>query len=107
VKLPVYPDGAVTVTLPLRRAGDAGPTEAVVTFGACSEQRCTSPSSTRASPSARPADPDRAGSAGRHRAEVGTAWRAAVSPGYAISAVKASIAMFRPVVPAMTSAPQP
>ncbi|MQS16496.1 hypothetical protein F7Q99_30960 [Streptomyces kaniharaensis] len=42
VELPVYPDGAVTISLPVRRA-DAGPTEAVVSFGACSEQRCMVP----------------------------------------------------------------
>ncbi|WP_033355629.1 protein-disulfide reductase DsbD family protein [Kitasatospora aureofaciens] len=42
VELPVYPDGAVTVTLPVRRS-DGGPAEAVVSFGACSEQRCLIP----------------------------------------------------------------
>ncbi|MFD0273574.1 hypothetical protein ACFVHB_06605 [Kitasatospora sp. NPDC127111] len=42
VQLPVYPDGPVTVTLPVRRTG-TGPSEAVVSFGACSEQRCLIP----------------------------------------------------------------
>ncbi|MFJ7250542.1 hypothetical protein ACIQWA_38685 [Kitasatospora sp. NPDC098652] len=42
VQLPVYPDGAVTVALPVRRTA-TGPSEAVVSFGACSEQRCLIP----------------------------------------------------------------
>ncbi|MFD9685096.1 hypothetical protein ACFWXO_04970 [Kitasatospora sp. NPDC059088] len=42
VQLPVYPDGAVTVALPARRTA-TGPSEAVVSFGACSEQRCLIP----------------------------------------------------------------
>ncbi|MER7673274.1 hypothetical protein ABTY61_33105 [Kitasatospora sp. NPDC096128] len=49
VDLPVYPDGAVTVTLPVRRAA-TGPSEAVVSFGACSEQRCLIPVTDQAVP---------------------------------------------------------
>jgi len=49
VDLPVYPDGAVTVTLPVRQAGP-GQAEAVVSYGACSEQRCLMPVTDRTIP---------------------------------------------------------
>jgi hypothetical protein len=42
VALPVYPDGPVTVTLPVRRFGDAG-VDVAVSFGACSEATCLPP----------------------------------------------------------------
>ncbi|SCL44453.1 Disulphide bond corrector protein DsbC [Micromonospora eburnea] len=42
VDLPVYPDGPVTVTLPVRSTGD-GPAEVVVTYGACSAGTCLPP----------------------------------------------------------------
>ncbi|WP_200213545.1 protein-disulfide reductase DsbD domain-containing protein [Micromonospora coerulea] len=42
VTLPVYPDGPVTVTLPVRSTGD-GPAEVVVTYGACSASTCLPP----------------------------------------------------------------
>ncbi|MFE9694226.1 hypothetical protein [Micromonospora sp. NPDC005806] len=42
VNLPVYPDGPVTVTLPVRSTG-GGPTELVVTYGACSASTCLPP----------------------------------------------------------------
>lgn len=42
VELPVYPDGPVTVTLPVRATGE-GPAEVVVTYGACSENTCLPP----------------------------------------------------------------
>ena len=42
VTLPVYPDGPVTVTLPVRSIGD-GPAEVVVTYGACSASTCLPP----------------------------------------------------------------
>lgn len=42
VTLPVYPDGPVTVTLPIRSTGD-GPAEVVVTYGACSASTCLPP----------------------------------------------------------------
>lgn len=37
VALPVYPDGPVTVTLPVRRTGAVDAARAVVGYGACSE----------------------------------------------------------------------
>jgi hypothetical protein len=42
VDLPVYPDGPVTVTVPVRRSGD-GRAEVVVTYGACSLTICLPP----------------------------------------------------------------
>ncbi|MFC4905690.1 hypothetical protein [Actinomadura gamaensis] len=39
--LPVYPDGPVTLTLPLRRSGHAG--DAVVSYAACSPTTCLPP----------------------------------------------------------------
>ncbi|MFJ1707234.1 hypothetical protein [Kitasatospora sp. NPDC088346] len=42
VELPVYPDGPVTLTLPVHRTGEAR-AEAVVSYGACSEGRCLIP----------------------------------------------------------------
>jgi hypothetical protein len=42
VDLPVYPDGPVTVTVPVRRTGD-GRAEVVVTYGACSLTTCLPP----------------------------------------------------------------
>jgi len=42
VALPVYPDGPVTVTVPVRRTGD-GRAEVVVTYGACSLTTCLPP----------------------------------------------------------------
>ncbi|MGW4896797.1 hypothetical protein ACWEQL_31745 [Kitasatospora sp. NPDC004240] len=42
VDLPVYPDGPVTLTLPVRTGGQ-GPAEAVVGYAACSLQRCLFP----------------------------------------------------------------
>ena len=42
VTLPVYPDGPVTVTLPVRSIGE-GPAEVVVTYGACSASTCLPP----------------------------------------------------------------
>ncbi|WP_176731610.1 protein-disulfide reductase DsbD domain-containing protein [Micromonospora rhizosphaerae] len=42
VTLPVYPDGPVTVTLPIRSTAD-GPAEVVVTYGACSASTCLPP----------------------------------------------------------------
>ncbi|PWU43778.1 hypothetical protein DLE60_12345 [Micromonospora globispora] len=47
VTLPVYPDGPVTVTLPVRSIGD-GPAEVVVTYGACSASTCLPPVRERA-----------------------------------------------------------
>jgi hypothetical protein len=41
-ELPVYPDGPVTFTLPVRRTG-AGSAEVVVSYGACSESTCLMP----------------------------------------------------------------
>ncbi len=49
VELPVYPDGPVTVTLPVRSTGD-GPAEVVVTYGACSPSTCLPPVRERAVP---------------------------------------------------------
>ncbi|SEL86786.1 protein-disulfide reductase DsbD family protein [Streptacidiphilus jiangxiensis] len=44
VDLPVYPDGPVTLTLPVERtAGATGAAEAVVSFGACSADQCLAP----------------------------------------------------------------
>jgi hypothetical protein len=42
VDLPVYPDGAVTITLTVEQTGSKQ-ADAVVTYGACSEQRCLMP----------------------------------------------------------------
>ncbi|HEU5418854.1 MAG TPA: protein-disulfide reductase DsbD domain-containing protein [Streptosporangiaceae bacterium] len=42
VDLPVYPDGPVTVTVPVRRTGN-GRAEVVVTYGACSATTCLPP----------------------------------------------------------------
>jgi thiol-disulfide isomerase/thioredoxin len=40
-RLPVYPDGPVTLTLPVRRSGDS--VEVVVSYGACSATQCLIP----------------------------------------------------------------
>jgi hypothetical protein len=42
VDLPVYPDGPVTVTVPVRQTGN-GPAEVLVTYGACSPTTCLPP----------------------------------------------------------------
>lgn len=42
VDLPVYPDGPVTVTVPVRRTGN-GPAEVAVTYAACSTTTCLPP----------------------------------------------------------------
>ncbi|GAA2096335.1 hypothetical protein GCM10009759_25430 [Kitasatospora saccharophila] len=42
VELPVYPDGAVTFTLPVRSTGSRQ-ADVVVSYGACSETRCLVP----------------------------------------------------------------
>jgi hypothetical protein len=42
VDLPVYPDGPVTVTVPVHRVGN-GPAQVVVTYGACSLSTCLRP----------------------------------------------------------------
>ncbi|MFD9127318.1 hypothetical protein [Kitasatospora sp. NPDC059571] len=47
VLLPVYPDGPVTITLPVRSTGP-GQAEAVLSYGACSEQRCLVPVTAQA-----------------------------------------------------------
>lgn len=49
VDLPVYPDGPVTVTLPVRSTGD-GLAEVVVTYGACSASTCLPPVRERVIP---------------------------------------------------------
>jgi hypothetical protein len=41
VSLPVYPDGPVTVSLPVRRIGRTA--DIVVSYGACSEGTCLAP----------------------------------------------------------------
>lgn len=41
VKLPVYPDGPVTVSLPVHRSGRTA--EVVVSYGACSSSTCMAP----------------------------------------------------------------
>lgn len=41
-ELPVYPDGPVTFTLPVRRTG-SGEANVVVSYGACGESRCLMP----------------------------------------------------------------
>lgn len=46
VTLPVYPDGPVTITLPVRRAGPGRPAVAV-TYGACSTATCLPPVRSR------------------------------------------------------------
>lgn len=53
VKLPVYPDGPVTLTLPVRRTD--GPTaQIVVSYGACSSATCLAPVIDEAIPLAMP-----------------------------------------------------
>jgi cytochrome c biogenesis DsbD-like protein len=53
VKLPVYPDGPVTLTLPVRRTD--GPTaQIVVSYGACSSATCLAPVIDEAIPLAVP-----------------------------------------------------
>ncbi|GII31959.1 hypothetical protein [Planotetraspora mira] len=42
VDLPVYPDGPVTIAVPVRRTGN-GRAEVVVTYGACSPSSCLAP----------------------------------------------------------------
>jgi hypothetical protein len=42
VAIPVYPDGQVTITVPVRSLGH-GPTEVTVSYGLCSEARCMLP----------------------------------------------------------------
>lgn len=49
VSLPVYPDGPVTVTVPVRRAGPGRPS-VTVTYGACSTATCLPPVHGRAIP---------------------------------------------------------
>jgi hypothetical protein len=41
VRLPVYPDGPVTVSLPVRRSGRMA--DVVVSYGACSSSTCLAP----------------------------------------------------------------
>lgn len=41
VRLPVYPDGPVTVTLPVKRT--SGTAEIAITYGACSAGTCLAP----------------------------------------------------------------
>ncbi|MFG2004139.1 hypothetical protein ACGFNU_33765 [Spirillospora sp. NPDC048911] len=41
VRLPVYPDGPVTISLPVRRVGTVG--EVIVSYGACSKTTCLAP----------------------------------------------------------------
>jgi hypothetical protein len=41
LKLPVYPDGLVTVSLPVRRTGPTA--DIVVSYGACSSSTCLAP----------------------------------------------------------------
>lgn len=48
-ELPVYPDGPVTFTLPVRRTG-GDRAEAVVTYGACSANVCLKPEVDKAIP---------------------------------------------------------
>ncbi|MGW6706527.1 hypothetical protein ACWGDE_16760 [Streptomyces sp. NPDC054956] len=47
VELPVYVDGAVTFTLPVRQTG-SHQAEVVVSYGACSETRCLAPVTDKA-----------------------------------------------------------
>jgi hypothetical protein len=49
VDLPVYPDGPVTVTLPVRRTG-TDHAEVLVSYAACSETRCLPPVTDHAIP---------------------------------------------------------
>lgn len=42
VNLPVYPDGPVTVTVPVRKTRD-GRAEVIVTYAACSATTCLPP----------------------------------------------------------------
>lgn len=49
VTLPVYPDGPVTVTLPVRRTGSGRPA-ITVTYGACSTATCLPPVRERVIP---------------------------------------------------------
>ena len=46
VDLPVYPDGPVTVTVPVRRTGD-GRAQVIVTYAACSATTCLPPGTNR------------------------------------------------------------
>lgn len=45
VSLPVYPDGPVTLSFPVRRTGSAA--EVVVSYGACSSGTCLAPVADR------------------------------------------------------------
>jgi len=40
--IPAYPDGPVTITLPVRQTG-SGQAEVIVSYGACSQTRCLMP----------------------------------------------------------------
>ncbi|WP_330455681.1 hypothetical protein OIB37_01640 [Streptomyces sp. NBC_00820] len=42
-EIPVYPDGPVTFTLPVRQTTSPRHAEVVVSYGACSENRCLMP----------------------------------------------------------------
>ncbi|MFI0444058.1 hypothetical protein [Actinomadura sp. 6N118] len=44
-RLPVYPDGPVTISLPVRRVGELG--EVIVSYGACSRTTCLAPVTDR------------------------------------------------------------
>lgn len=41
VRLPVYPNGPVTVSLPVRRSGNSA--DVLVSYGACSKSTCSAP----------------------------------------------------------------
>jgi hypothetical protein len=41
VKLPVYPDGPVSVSLPVQRTGSTA--DVIISYGACSESTCLAP----------------------------------------------------------------
>ncbi|WP_377273440.1 hypothetical protein [Peterkaempfera sp. SMS 1(5)a] len=43
VSLPVYPDGPVTVSVPVRRTGSSRDAAVVVSYGACSRTQCLPP----------------------------------------------------------------
>jgi hypothetical protein len=49
VELPVYPDGPVTLTLPVRHA-DGSVAKVVVSYGACSSSACLAPVTDEAIP---------------------------------------------------------
>lgn len=51
-QLPVYPDGPVTVTLPVKRSGNSA--QVVVSYGACSAAQCLIPVTNHAVPVAVP-----------------------------------------------------